>query len=216
MDAIWDAVDNNAFIVGCNAPLMPSLGLVSAMRVTGDVAFGINNVRKLSSNCFDRNWMNGKLWINDPDCIVMKDNNCSIMWKNPKEPPKKSYIKRNKNFYKYNNIYVRASGGLVMASDLVEKYSQSEIELLERIASLPKIAAKFGKDKQVGIIEYDNKKEYCLFCREKKMKVKIDLAHVRRLINMYENKTISFQNKKKLTIRLKKNNAKWIMIEYNR
>lgn len=67
---------DDAVLVGCGAPLLPSIGLVDAMRVGPDVLpetpgaepdlehpIRITNARR---------WMNGRLWVSDPDTLVAR------------------------------------------------------------------------------------------------------------------------------------------------
>jgi alpha-galactosidase len=76
MQLIRDAVGSDAILLACGAPLLPSIGLCDAMRVGPDVLqetpdpqvdldslVGITQLRR---------WMNGRLWVNDPDCLVAR------------------------------------------------------------------------------------------------------------------------------------------------
>jgi alpha-galactosidase len=73
---IRESAGPDAILVGCGAPLLPSIGLVDAMRVgpdvlpedpdaTPDLAHAIRATRA-------RSWMNGRLWVNDPDTLVVR------------------------------------------------------------------------------------------------------------------------------------------------
>jgi alpha-galactosidase len=72
-------VGPEATILGCGAPIFPSIGLVDAMRIGPDVLF-LTNDSKLSDDSIGkamrassaRQWMNGRLWRNDPDCLVVR------------------------------------------------------------------------------------------------------------------------------------------------
>jgi len=73
---IREAVGADATLVGCGAPLLPSIGLVDAMRIGPDVLAEDPRappdlalvIRATSA----RAWMNGRLWVNDPDCLVVR------------------------------------------------------------------------------------------------------------------------------------------------
>ena len=64
------------FLVGCGAPLLPSVGLVDAMRVSPDTfheggedgSTGLRGLVPMTS----RAWQQGRLWVNDPDCVVAR------------------------------------------------------------------------------------------------------------------------------------------------
>lgn len=74
--AIRKAAGQMAFIVGCGAPLIPSIGLVDAMRIASDTFHeggegGSEGLRGASS-VLARRWQHHKLWNIDPDCMVMR------------------------------------------------------------------------------------------------------------------------------------------------
>jgi len=69
------------FVLGCGAPLLPSVGLVDGMRVGEDTApfwnsglaalEGVNAYHALK-NSLMRQFMHDRLWRNDPDCILLR------------------------------------------------------------------------------------------------------------------------------------------------
>ncbi|MEB3223023.1 MAG: glycoside hydrolase family 36 protein [Candidatus Sericytochromatia bacterium] len=70
----------DAFLLGCGAPLLPSVGLVDAMRVGPDVAAAWHPADGDASSpalanalrsTLARGWMHGKWWQNDPDCLLL-------------------------------------------------------------------------------------------------------------------------------------------------
>lgn len=79
-------VAKNRFILACGSPILQSAGLVDGMRIGSDVGstwhFPLNEPNWQHGNCsikpsikytVARQWMNGILWQNDPDCIVARD-----------------------------------------------------------------------------------------------------------------------------------------------
>jgi alpha-galactosidase len=78
---IRQAVGPNAILLGCGAPLLPSIGLVDAMRIGpdvlpepfedshGDPRAGLGRARRVTRA---RAWMHARLWISDPDCLVAR------------------------------------------------------------------------------------------------------------------------------------------------
>jgi len=73
------AAGDDALLLGCGAPIFPSIGLVDAMRVGPDVlaedwAPGDPepDVDGLVRATDARAWMNRRLWINDPDSLVLR------------------------------------------------------------------------------------------------------------------------------------------------
>lgn len=76
MQLIRAAVGPEAILLIGGAPLLPSIGLCDAMRVGPDVLpetpqpqLDLDNTVRITRL---RSWMNGRLWVNDPDCLVAR------------------------------------------------------------------------------------------------------------------------------------------------
>jgi alpha-galactosidase len=77
---IREAVGHDAYLLGCGAPLLPSVGLVDAMRVGPDIDARISPDGDMSRPSFEaaalsvagRAWQHGRFWINDPDCLMVR------------------------------------------------------------------------------------------------------------------------------------------------
>lgn len=71
-----DVLGPDIYLVGCGAPLLPSVGLVDAMRVSPDTFHegGEDGSRGLRGkpSLEARAWQHGRLWANDPDCAVLR------------------------------------------------------------------------------------------------------------------------------------------------
>ncbi|NLS13043.1 glycosyl hydrolase [Vibrio sp. SM6] len=59
-----------AWLLGCNAPMWPSLGLVDAMRVSDDVERFSGRFEQIAKENFCRSWQHQRLWQIDPDCAT--------------------------------------------------------------------------------------------------------------------------------------------------
>jgi alpha-galactosidase len=76
LELVRDVVGPDVYLVGCGAPLLPSVGLVDAMRVSPDTfheggedgSTGLRGLMPLAA----RAWQQGRLWVNDPDCVVAR------------------------------------------------------------------------------------------------------------------------------------------------
>ncbi|MEX0801633.1 MAG: glycoside hydrolase family 36 protein [Dehalococcoidia bacterium] len=94
LEAIRRAVGDR-FVLGCGAPIGPSVGLVNGMRIGPDVApawypdlhRGDRQSRSTMSfpaavnalrNTITRYWTHGSLWQNDPDCLLLRDRETSL------------------------------------------------------------------------------------------------------------------------------------------
>ncbi len=73
---VREAVGPDVYLVGCGAPLLPSVGLVDAMRISPDTfheggedgSTGLRGLMPLAA----RAWQQGRFWVNDPDCLVAR------------------------------------------------------------------------------------------------------------------------------------------------
>jgi alpha-galactosidase len=73
---VRDVMGEDAYLLGCGAPILPSVGLVDAMRVSPDTfheggedgSEGLRGRMSLEA----RAWQHGRLWTNDPDCLVAR------------------------------------------------------------------------------------------------------------------------------------------------
>lgn len=76
MQLIREAVGPDAILLIGGAPLLPSIGLCDAMRVGPDVLPETPNPQLDLDNTVRitrlRSWMNGRLWVSDPDCLVAR------------------------------------------------------------------------------------------------------------------------------------------------
>lgn len=83
---IRKTLGDDIFLLGCGAPMLPSVGMVDGMRISADVAqywrFGVS--RAVTRAPFDpaaenavhgaicRSAMHRRWWINDPDCLLVR------------------------------------------------------------------------------------------------------------------------------------------------
>jgi alpha-galactosidase len=78
---IRDAIGPDAYLLGCGAPILPSIGLVDAMRVSPDTSpeyeplqgdLSQPSVRSAALSGAGRAWQHGRFWVNDPDCLIAR------------------------------------------------------------------------------------------------------------------------------------------------
>lgn len=72
MAAVIEGAGRDAFILGCNAPMWPSLGCFHGMRVSDDVRRDGIRIRHIARESLLRSWQNGVLWTLDPDCVCLR------------------------------------------------------------------------------------------------------------------------------------------------
>ena len=165
----------------------------------------------LSEQCFHRNWMHKRLWVNDPDCLMMTGTNAKIM--DPAGIISKSLSR--KKFYKLNNAYIRASGGMVLSGDYVSKYSKSEVDRLHRILDTDYEPAQFDDALEIGKKETETGTEYFIFNRNAHFKkYEICVPNGKNVTDLYSNKPMTVKNGK-VTVYLTKNCCAWIGVQKN-
>jgi len=76
LSLIREVVGPEVYLVGCGAPLLPSVGLVDAMRVSPDTfhdeAGNLSGELRGRPGVEARAWQQGRLWVNDADCLVAR------------------------------------------------------------------------------------------------------------------------------------------------
>ncbi len=91
LQIIREAVGDEVFILGCGAPIFPSIGLVNGMRISGDVDpswvhwsgkivgddFTIS-CRNAIKNTITRYFTHNIFWCNDPDCIMVRGDKTKL------------------------------------------------------------------------------------------------------------------------------------------
>ena len=113
------------FILGCGAPLLPSVGLVDGMRIGSDVAavWGREgnadgpSLRNATRATLARMWMHGHWWTNDPDCVVVRADDTQLSLAEVQG---------------WASV-VALSGGMVFVGDDVSRVDESRLRLLARL-----------------------------------------------------------------------------------
>ncbi|MHA2379389.1 MAG: alpha-galactosidase [Candidatus Thorarchaeota archaeon] len=117
----------DSFILGCGAPLGLSIGIVNGMRIGDDVApvwqydQGIG-IYPAAINTLTRAFMNKRWWINDPDCVLIRQDDTSIT-----EDELRLWL-----------TIVALSGGMLLLSDKMDEVSE------ERLTMFNKLLPPFG------------------------------------------------------------------------
>jgi alpha-galactosidase len=83
LKAIRKGIGRSAFLLGCGAPMGPSIGIVDGMRVGPDVDpnwrplwkhdLSAPSTENALRNAITRAPFHGRLWANDPDCLLVRD-----------------------------------------------------------------------------------------------------------------------------------------------
>lgn len=120
MKKIADTV-GNTHVLGCGAPLLPSIGYVDSMRIgcdtapewRGELDMGVSSAKFSIRNALTRNFMNA-WWVNDPDCVMVRSSDTNLT-----------------NSERMINIYIPALlNGQFLESDFLGKLSDDDLHLL--------------------------------------------------------------------------------------
>lgn len=121
LELIRDGAGPDAVLLGCGAPILPSLGLVDAMRVSPDIDPQFEPVdgdvsqpamRSALLNGRARTWQHGRFWVNDPDCLLAR----------PEVEQRELWA-----------AHVEAYGGVAASSDPLDALDRRGLELTRRV-----------------------------------------------------------------------------------
>jgi alpha-galactosidase len=120
LEAVRRGAGADAFLLGCGCPLGPAVGVVDAMRIGPDVAPSWHvsqpvvlpglagthpSTRNGVRNTLTRAWMHRRLWLNDPDCLMVRTTETKL----------------TRDEAQSLAIAMAATGGMVIFSDDVPK-----------------------------------------------------------------------------------------------
>jgi alpha-galactosidase len=136
---IRDAAGASAYLVGCGAPILPSVGMVDAMRVSVDIlaesdiianatgadagllSMQLEAAEYLSARAFQH----GRFWVNDPDCIIAR----------PAATERHQWADA-----------VRRHGGMRVSSDRIQDLDTWGLETTRSLLATAPAPAPFGAD----------------------------------------------------------------------
>ncbi len=121
----------DAFLLGCNHPLWPSLGLIHGSRSSGDIGGNWPRVRRVARENLRRGWQNGRLWWNDPDVALLRSD-----------------LSENELHFHAASIY--ASGGMLLSGDDLPRLPPERLAILRKLSPPTGKAAVFDPALQEG------------------------------------------------------------------
>lgn len=123
----------DAFLLGCNHPMWPSLGEVHGSRSSQDIARRWNTIAGVARENLMRNWQNNRLWWNDPDCLVLTG--------------------RPENETAFHTVATYGSGGMMLSGDDLAEYNEPRFDTLTHCLQSQGQAARFESNRlEVGRI----------------------------------------------------------------
>jgi alpha-galactosidase len=138
----------DSFVLGCNHPIWPSLGLVHGSRSSNDIKRSWDRFKTTAQQNLSRNWQNGRLWWNDPDVVVLTGE---LM----------------EDEFRFHATAIFATGGMLLSGDDLTKINAEKLVMLRKLQPPTGVSARFEDDTQrVGIINQANQRIVCLLNRE--------------------------------------------------
>jgi alpha-galactosidase len=147
-----------AFLLGCGAPLGASIGLFEAMRIGPDVAARWSNAafdrvvgveaapaaRNSLTNVFARAPLHQRLWLNDPDCVVLRGAGSKL----------------GDTEVRTLAASIALSGGLVVVSDELGELPRERLDWLRRmlpsLSRTPAVGAPRGPVPEELVVRFDD------------------------------------------------------------
>ena len=126
MQAILRGAENS-FVLGCNHPIWPSLGLIHGSRSSNDIKRSWERIETTARQNLSRNWQNGKLWWNDSDAIVLTGD-------------------LPDNEFEFHATAIYASGGMLLSGDDLTKIGAEKLAMLRKLQPPTGVAARFDDD----------------------------------------------------------------------
>lgn len=163
-EIMCDAMDllreccGDKIILGCGVPLAAAFGKVDFCRIGCDVALDwakkpysredVSTVSTLTSTVFRRH-LNGRAWLNDPDVVLLRDNNIKMS------------LEQRRIVATVNSLL----GSLLFVSDDVSTYTSEQLEIFVDSISRENVevtSAEYVNDEEIKICYTENgeTKEY--------------------------------------------------------
>jgi alpha-galactosidase len=135
----------DAFVLGCNHPIWPSIGEVHGSRSSNDIKRAWDRVASTARQNLSRNWQNGRLWWNDPDAVVLvgelSDAECQ-----------------------FHATAIYASGGMILSGDDLTAMPPARAAMLRKLLPPTGVAAEFeDATLRVGTVRLPDARMVCLF-----------------------------------------------------
>lgn len=152
----------DAFLLGCNHPLWPSLGLVHGSRSSMDIKRNWTVFERSGRENLYRAWQNGRLWWNDPDCLVLTGAMPA-------------------NEFNFHAALLYATGGMLLSGDDLTKISPERLNVLRKaVPPTAKAAAFENTDFETGRVTTAGGQQVILLnwqSSPKKISVKLDKTY---------------------------------------
>lgn len=131
----------DAFVLGCNQPMWPSLGLLDGARTSMDISHDWKSIRAIGRQNLLRGWQNGRLWWNDPDCVLLSGTF---------DPENDGGHANRDDLLEQEVLFhataVHAVGGMVLSGDDLPALTPRRNDLLKKLLAPSGQAARFDNE----------------------------------------------------------------------
>lgn len=135
----------DSFVLGCNHPMWPSLGLIHGSRSSNDIKRSWDRVKTTAQQNLLRNWQNGRLWWNDPDAIVLTGD-------------------LTDDEFQFHATAIYATGGMVLSGDDLTTIPEPRLAMLKKLVPPTGVAATFEDESlSLGRIALQGRTALCVF-----------------------------------------------------
>lgn len=131
---IRDAIGKDKEILACTCPLSYVLPYIDYMRVSGDIQDDFSSLIYIFNSTLKRYYMNQKLFINDADCLIIRNES------NEDEECQKHIIRNIDEIKTYISL-ISASGGSIMLADKLKNLKQYQLDLIDKLFPNPNFSA---------------------------------------------------------------------------
>ena len=169
MEEMLRDVRSDSYILNCNAPFWPGIGMSHGNRTSNDIHRRWSSFKMNALEQFSRNWQHNVLWINDPDGVELtRTGKMSLNENGEKVYAEISALTDDE--FEFHKAFIIACGGMVMSGDLLDEIPESGINVLKKMIAVRGEAAIFdysatgGREFKIGRKNVsDGSKLICVF-----------------------------------------------------
>ncbi len=204
MEAVLKGCDKNTVVLGCNAPIWPSIGLVTAMRTSNDINRDWATIKSTAFENLNRGWQNGKLWNSDSDCVLLAADRGSDAEKSI-----------TPNEWMFHATAIHAVGGLMLSGDKAANLGEHELSMLKKLLQPTGKGAHFlDAEMRIGVTDMGNKQYYYFFnwSETDSIDLKVQLPSKTKLTDFWTDTIVPQQSNEYIVKKLPPHAARLIVV----
>ena len=168
----------DAFILGCNHPIWPSIGVIHGSRSSHDIRRDWKRFTDTARQNLSRNWQNGRLWWNDADAVVLTGE-------------------LSEEEYRFHATVIYASGGMILSGDDLTTITAARLAMLRKLQPPTAKAARFADlTMDIGEVDLDQgRRAYCLLnWDDKPRELTIALTRASRVRELWSDEDLGLKS----------------------